>query len=395
MGGDNVQTNDTQRVEVVFKKLETGLETAIVPKELLKDVVQNIEYNKTIIDYYEQFQYEPHITFSRETLQKNTKRLRNCNKFWELDKYEIQKIKDFKRTNLCRDKFCCNCKKVRQSARMAKYIPELEQYKENLFHLTLTLPNCSGTDLLFTYKKMAKAFERLIRYLDGRLKIKGVDFGCWGYQGAVRSLEVTFHGDSYHPHFHVGLVLADLSLGKKNIKNSYSYDNKTGFKELKRLFSSEEVLIQKIWYLLLNGIKVTNKAIKELKEGYSCTIEQFKESDFAELFKYMTKETDENGQTLTYENFINLYYSLYRIKQIQGYGCLYRIKDDGDLEEMEEEYEKYIQEIAKKESPTMVSERPQDLLLDTEYTLISRKNYFKYLRQLNNNIDTNPCEDGK
>lgn len=385
-----MESIDNQRVEVKDRIFCT----AVVPKELLKDVVQNIEYNKTIIEYYEQFQLEPHITFSRDTLTKNTKRLQNCNKFWELDKYEKQKIKDFKRTNLCRDKFCSNCKKVRQSARMAKYIPELEQYKEKLFHLTLTLPNCSGTDLSFTYKKMAKAFERLIRYLDGRKKIKGIDFSSWGYQGAVRSLEVTFHGDSYHPHFHVGLVL-DLELGRKKLKNSYSYDNRSGIRELKRLFSPEEILIQKIWYLLLNDIKVTYESITGLNEGYSCSMDKFQQSDFAELFKYMTKETDENGQTLTYENFINLYYALYRVKQIQGYGCLYRIKDDGDLEEMESKYEEYIQEIAKKESPTLVSERPQDLLLDTEYTLISRKNYFKYLRQLNNSIDTNPCEDEK
>lgn len=385
-----METNEYQGIQGTCKKLEN----AIVSKELLKDVVKNIEYNKAIIHYYEKFQEEPHITFNTDTLKKNTKRLVNCNKFWELDKYEEHKIKDFKRTNLCRDKFCANCKKVRQSARMAKYIPVLEQYQDRLYHLTLTLPNCSGTDLLFTYKKMTKAFERLIRYLDGRKKIKGLDFESWGYAGAVRSLEVTFHGDSYHPHFHVGLVV-DLNLGNKKIQNSYSFDNKSGIKELKRLFSPEEILIQKIWYLLLNGIEVTKDTIKGLKEGYSCTLDKFSPNDFAELFKYMTKETDEKGQTLTYENFINLYYSLYRVKQIQGYGCLYQIKDDGDLEGMEEKYEEYIQEIAKKESPKLVSERPQDLLLDTEYTLISRKNYFKYLRQLNNSIEDKPCEDSK
>jgi len=80
-----------------------------------------------------------------------------------------------------------------------------------------------------------------------------------------------------------------------------------------------------------------------------------------------------------------LYYGTYRVKQIQGYGCLYQIKDDEDLEQLEEQYELFIQEIRKKESPTVVYEEPQDLILDSEYMLISRKSYFKYLRQLHNN----------
>jgi len=298
-----------------------------------------------------------------------------------LDKYEKQKIKDFQKTNLCHDKFCANCKKVVQAGRMAKYIPELEKYKSNLYHLILTVPNCSGQDLNFMYKKMAKSFRTLIRYLDCRLKVKGINFERFKYQGAVRSLEVTFKGDSYHPHFHVGIVL-DFELGRKKDINTYSYNNKNGVRELKRLFSKEEILIQKIWYLLINNIKVTKRSIEDLEEGYSCAIEKFNEDDYAELFKYISKGSDEEGNTLTYDNFISLYYGLYRVKQIQGYGCLYRIDDNIDLEELEKQYDEYIQEIRKKESPVVAYETPQDLILDSEYTLISRKTFFKYLRQL-------------
>jgi hypothetical protein len=269
---------------------------------------------------------------------------------------------------------------------MAKYIPELEQYKDNFYHLTLTLPNCCGSDLLYTYKRMASAFKKLIIFLDGRKIISGIDFSSFGYEGAVRSLEITFKGDSYHPHFHVGLVL-NTQLHEKDIINKYSYDYRSTFPELKRVFSSEEVLIQKVWYLLLNNIKVTKKNIEELEEGYSCTLDKFPSDDYAELFKYMTKEKDELGNILTYENFVSLYYGTYRVKQIQGYGCLYRINDDGDLESLEAQYEEFIENIRKKESPMMVYEKPQDLLLDSEYQLISRKSYFKYLRQLNDNTD--------
>lgn len=306
-----------------------------------------------------------------------------CNKFWELDKYFEQKVKDYQRTNLCKNKFCSNCKKVKQASRMARYIPEFEQYKDNLYHLVLTLPNCPGDNLEYTIKHMAKCFKSLIRYLSGNLRIKGLDFESWGYKGAVRSLEVTYFTDSYHPHYHVALVLGDEVLCKKDIINTYSFNYRTSIPELKRLFSVQEILIQKIWYLLINNQKVTKINIDNLDIGYSCMMDKFHEGDYAELFKYLTKEVNENGEVLTYDNFKVLYKSLYRLKQIQGYGCLYQITDDGDLDSMEIEYEELIKGLRKNENPEKVIETPQDLAKDTEYLLISRKSYFKYLRNIN------------
>ena len=354
---------------------------AEVPREVLKQLVDNLEYNKVILDYYEKFSHECGIMFSSDGIQKLQRRMAFCNKYWLLDVYKEQKIKDFQKTHLCSDKFCSNCKKVKQASRMARYIPEIEKFQENLYHLTLTLPNCSGTQIRYTYDKMARAFKRLIRYLTGNLEVKDFSMDNWGYMGAVRSLEITFRVDSYHPHFHIGLVM-ECDLGKKNIENKYSWDYKSGIPELKRLFCEKEILIQKLWYLILNDIKVTKKAIDELELGYSCTIDKFTPSDYAELFKYMTKETSEDGSILTYENFVNLLHGLYNVKQIQGYGCLYRIKDEEILEEYEAIYNNLIQEIRQKENPMSVYESPRDLLSDTEYKLISRKTYFKYLRQI-------------
>lgn len=364
----------------------TNIENAIVSREILENVIQNREYNKTIISFYGKFSDEMastnNLAFQGDVLNNISERIESCNKFWTLDKYEKQKLKDVKSQNLCRDKFCSNCKKVKQSARMAKYMGELETYSDRLHHLTLTLPNVTGEELPYTIKHMSKCFKTLIRYLTGNLSIKGLDFNSWGYEGAVRSLEVTFKGDSYHPHYHIGLVMDPGAIGKKNITNTYSYNYKNGIPELKRLFSDQEILIQKIWYLLINKEKVTKKNIDSLEIGYSCTIDKFPKDQFVELFKYMTKETDEDGKVLTYNNFIALYYALYRVKQIQGYGCLYKITDDIDLEEYEALYKEFIDEIRKKESPATVMEKPQELILDTQYKIISRKSYFKYLREL-------------
>lgn len=354
-----------------------------IEADFLKKVIKNIEYNKTIIEYYCRYSGELPEK-EQKTIMDKVDRVYYCNKYWAIDKYERQKIKDVKRQNLCHDKFCANCKKVRQAGRMAKYIPELEKHQDNLYHLVLTVPNCAGEELKATYKNMARAFRELIMIIRGekRNKIKGIDFTSWDYQGAIRSFEVTYQGDNYHPHFHVGLVLGADTITKKKYENIYSYDTRSGINKLVRLFSKEEILIQKIWYLLINKIKVTAQSIKDLKQGYSCTMDKFPPEDYAELFKYMTKEKDESGGIMSYENFKTLYESLYRLKQIQGYGCLYRIDDNIDLEEYEAKWNEYLDCIRKKESPVGVSETPQELILDNEYKLISRKSYFSFLREL-------------
>lgn len=361
------------------------LQNVIVPKELLSRVIENIENNKLIVNYYDRFSRE---TILADLITRKKERVKDCNKFWVLDKYEIQKVKDHKRINLCKDKFCSNCKKVKQASRMAKYIPALEPYQDNLLHMVLTVPNCRGQDLDEFVKKMAKCFKSLIEYFRGKVKITGLDLDQWGYLGAVRSLELTFKGDFYHPHYHVGLVL-DKPLGQKKLENVFSYDFRKGLPELKRLFSEKEIIIQKVWYLLINGIRVTQESVNELKQGYSCMISPFAPGDYAELFKYMTKETNEEGKVLSYANFKTLYDALYRVKQIQGYGCLYRIQDDWDLEASEAMYEAFIDGLKEKENPVVCLATPQDLLHDTQYTLISRKSFFKYLRQLYHDEGTN------
>lgn len=370
---------------------DLNLDNAIITGDFLTSVINNIEYNKVIIEYYVKYSIEnenlknlgKEFFFNPGTILNNSLNISSCNKFWELDKYDSQKVKDFQRTNLCRNKFCSNCKKVIQSSRMAKYIPELEKYQDGLYHLVLTLPNVNGNTLRSTINHMSKCFRKLIQIIRGYRHINGLDFSSWGYKGAVRSLEVTYKDDNYHPHYHVALVLDSEFMSKKDITNNYSYNYKTGIKELNRLFNKEEIIIQKLWYLLINNIRITKDNIDNLDLGYSCMLDKFHKDNYKELFKYLTKETDEKGEVLKYDNFKTLYYSLYRIKQIQGYGCLYSITDNLDLESFELEYEELIKRLNKKENPVKVIETPQELVKDKEYLLISRKSYFKYLNELN------------
>ena len=349
-----------------------------VSKEHLMNVVNNNDYNKTIIRYYERLQKEyPLVNFST-----NIENISNCNSWWLMDHYREQKVKDFKKTNLCKDKFCNNCKKVKQASRLAKFMPMIEDLsKDNyLYHMVLTIPNCNGEDLKDAIRdRLFKSFKRLNRYLNQDLKIKGLDFEQYSYIGAIRSLEVTYRQDDYHPHLHCIIALEKPLDDNRYIKNTFSKSRKNGY----RKFTDFEILIQKIWYLLNTGERVTKKAIDNLELGYSCTVDPIDESSVYEVFKYMTKSTDEKNNILTYQNFKDLYFALYRVRQIQGYGCFYNVKDDDSIiEEVDYFYNKYIEELHKQENPVEVCETPQDLLLDNQNLIISRKKIFNYIRNL-------------
>jgi hypothetical protein len=359
-----------------------SLDKIRVDKEFINKIVKNVEYNEVIVKYYSRMIKEyPEM---KELLLGKRDRLYDCNRFWLLDVYKLQKVKDYKRTNLCHDKFCSNCKKVKQASRMARYIPYIEPYKDNLYLLTLTAPNCDGDSLKSTIKLYYKCFRRLIRYLTGDLAIKGLEFSSWGYKGCIRSLEVTFTFNSYHPHIHAGIVLDGIHELNKNIKNTYSYNFRSGSgaPEVRKLFSDQEILIQKIWYLLINGITVNKKNIESLEIGYSCMLDKFRDSDFGELFKYMTKETTEENKIMSYDNFKDLYFGLKGVHQIQGYGCFYNIKDEDLSEEVDDIYNQLVADLREKENPLETYESPKDLLHDDEYTLISRKKIFSLLKQL-------------
>lgn len=350
-----------------------------VSNEVLQKVYDNRQYNHQIMDYYRRFANKGgSVAFPSDTLRRKVKRIDNCNKVWMMDYYKEHDIKDFQKTLLCRDKFCANCKKVKQSARMGKYIPLIEPYSDFLYHMTLTVPNCSGEDLRGTVKLMASCFSRLILYLKGKEKISGIDFG-FEYLGAIRSLEVTFNDKSYHPHYHVALALDNFTYkdDDRTIINDFSYN----YGKLSRLFHPLEVLIQKIWRLLIEKKPITLSNIGSLERGYSCTMDKFSQGNYAEIFKYVTKETKDDGSVLSYYNFIHLQYGLRNIKQIQGYGIFFNmISEEIDLDEVEKVYSDFINELNKKEAPSVSYDTPLKLLKTTT-TIISRKSYFAYLKE--------------
>lgn len=369
-----------------------------ISKSHLLSVLKNLDYNVLVGSFYERLISECESSLV-SVLENKLERLKNCNSLWELDFYKESGVKDFLRTNLCRDKFCNNCKKVKQASRMVKFMPEIKKVSSDYFlsQMVLTVPNVCGVDLRDTIKLLFKAFSCLMEYFSLRKKIKGVDFDI-GYVGAIRSLEVTFKDDSYHPHLHV-LLVHQKNLGEKNLVNKYSYDFLNG-REM-RYFNDFEILIQKLWFILIEDIREVNNAISgfnkrkritkdrldKVELGYSCTIDEFKEDDFIELFKYVTKGngSEHKGEDaiMTYDNFKVLYVALNGVRQIQGYGIFYNVKDDDSLmNEVEDYYRTVIDYLQKKEMPVSVRETVQAVLEDNSYTVISKSRIYSYVRHL-------------
>ena len=344
-----------------------------IDRQFILKTENNRIYNDVIIDYYNRYQKE-----SRVDLSIKIKKIEECNKFWQVDRYDYHLIKDFVRTNLCRDKFCNNCKKVKQASRMNKYIPELKKYNDRLYHVVLTLPNIDSDNLKDTIIKMKTSFRQLIRYINSKDKLVWLDFSKYHYKGAIRSLEITFKDNNYHPHYHCAFVFDNLDLNKI-YKNNYSIDYYNNREDI--LFSDFEISIQKIWFMLLNNIRVTKDNYDSIDLGYSCKCDKFLDDDYLELFKYMTKETNEANDILTYDNFKTLYRSTFNIKQIQGYGCLYMVTDNNIEDEVNKIIEEFRGSMILEDSPIKSYESLLDLLNDNHYTLVTRKQVYQYLQE--------------
>ena len=341
------------------------LEQLKIENEYVENLKTYREYNQIIYTYFKDYAEE----LSSKVLLNNSVRIRDCNKVWNINHYQELNIKEVTKTHLCKNKFCFNCKKVLQAFRMSKYSDFIRKQK-NLYHLVLTVPNVPGSDLKETLKKMSKTFKRFYRILRNDDKFK-IPFHL-DVTGALRSLEITFakknDSVSFHPHYHVLLSLENSIVLDKTYKNKFSFDNLI---YLKRLFSSIELYFQKLWYCLYNSIHLSK--IKDIENGYSVILDEFKEEDFIELFKYMCKEKsfiDEDSILLDYETFKYLYDATYRVKQLQGYGIFYNIRDDFDYEEIKEDYLKYIEYLKTVDEPVAKKE------------FLSEKDYQRHIEKM-------------
>lgn len=141
-----------------------------------------------------------------QTMRNRVERLKGCNKVWDTETYEASHVKVLLRTFLCKDRFCPNCQVVKRMVLWNRLQPYIEQHKDSLYHMTLTVPDCKSEELYDTVRHMARCFKILVTYLNGNKKVRGVDLSQYDFRGCFRSLEITCKGDVYHPHLHVAAV---------------------------------------------------------------------------------------------------------------------------------------------------------------------------------------------
>ena len=301
------------------------------------------------------------------TLRNRMKRLQGCHKFWLTETYEESRIKVLLRTYLCKDRFCNNCSQMRKLILQNRFLPYLEQNKDRLYHIVLTVPDCAGEELKSVIYRMNTCFKTLVTYLNGNKKVKGLDLTHYGFQGCLRFLEITYKKNMYHPHFHVAAILGNGdSMEDKHIINEFSNNGQ-------RKFSDFEALIQRIWWLLINRKRLTSDNIGS-NDGslgrYSCTADKFQAEDYRKLFGYMTKMYGEDKLEMTYENFKTLYHALSRVRQLQGYGVFYNIKEPNIDRYTEADYDLLENYLTSKEQPISTYEPLSRFIGNNGYRLV-------------------------
>ncbi len=336
-----------------------------VTKKTVAKSARRVDDNDVIAGYYRQLFTDT----ARESFLSRADSVDGCFKLWDVDHYRRQKVKDVKRINLCKDKFCMNCQNVLSKQRYAKYKPVLDELLENndIYHIVFTVPNCEGSELVGTLDRMYKKFPYIIRYFQGERKCNGVDFTGYGFKGAVRSLEITTKrtGDrtvEYHPHFHCLFVLRKGIDGKHRHVNDFSYHRTsgTGAVRLRRKFTDFEVLLQKSWYLFYNDERLTAESLAALDQGYSVTADLAK-GNYKEIFKYAVKGDTKNDSItdviFNYDVFQTLYHALHRRKVLQGYGILNRYDfetvTDGEVERIYEEIREILRQVEEPEAQVL------------------------------------------
>lgn len=373
------------------------------------DMARRIRINPLIAEYYEQLgdDYDDLVvtrgintTDFKTKCHKRSQRILECGRKVSTTQWKQSNIHHIQSVQLCADKFCGNCQKQFANRREHKYTPLLQVLSQqyDLYHIALTVPNCTGFFLLETVGNILKAFGKLMKFMLCRKKIRGLPFEGLGCRGAIRSLEITMNEQmsTYHPHLHCVFVFRkNLNLDKPKVfTNSFSYSKGRKVQQ----FSAFEVLIQKLWRLCYDGDKVTKSALENLPEGYSCIV-NYANGQYHQIFKYAVAgllaekkkamRKDGNVQRgLSYDEFKDLYFALENRRALQGYGCFYGLKlDEAELnadDVGDEEIRSIIHCLNGVEEGVFTREK----LLDVIENIVVKKHVYFSDRDIKSNLES-------
>lgn len=367
-------------------------------REWFEDLQSKAAYNVYQSEYYARMAEE----YDDDGYERKAERTLDCSKVWNLSWYVSHGVKQISNIVRCNDAFCYICQSLKAQRRFEIYSPILKELEKSndIYHIVFTVPNVTGEALRWTLDKMYDRYGRLMEYFRGTKKIKGIDFGQYGYRGAVRSLEITTGKrkindcNDFHPHFHCMFVLSkDAPNMEKVIENSFSTvktDYKTGAKTV-TTFSRFEWLLQRVWCLLMLDIKVTKENIANIyeltggkyKDGFD-VVANDAEGKYHEIFKYVIKGTYKKEKIFTYDEFCRLEAALRNRHVYQTYGCLreYNFNEVDDVFSPKTKLDVYfsllLKELQTREKPLVVQSCLEEILQDFDKNK-RRKKQIRYI----------------
>lgn len=362
--------------------------------DFFEEYAERAKYNEFQAEYYEWLAEE----WGDDSFERRARVTRDCSKTWTIDFYKKNHLKQVVRVDRCKDPFCYNCQALRAQRRFETYAPILAKYEDDydVYHIVLSVPNVSGAKLPGTVEWMLDRFGRVIEYFNGDKKIKGFDFDRFGYIGAVRALEITtgkrakIDGDDFHPHLHCMFILRK---GMNFVHDQYnSFSDDKVHSNSRYFFSAFEILLQRIWCLLMLRIKVTMENVRNIwqvtdglyKDGFSVRAypanRRWKDGiwqdvqghgKYHELFKYAIKGTYKNESIFTREQFVAMYKAIHKCHVYQTYGVLRQYDfdkvDDDELSataKTEIKFDLFLQALHKSEKPFRTETDLDSVLLD-------------------------------
>lgn len=342
--------------------------------------------------------------FKPDTLLNIADRARKCCRYWDIDHFPFQGVKDLLRTNACKNRFCDRCQNAISVQRERKFAPFLDELKKDydIYHAVFTVPNVYADELFPCIERMYKQFAYINRLFSGDAKVKGLSFTKYGYEGAIRALEITKNRieNTFHPHFHCLFVLrkgVNLDRGRKEV-NRFSFNNpdikkshhKIEYGTPERYFSPFEILLQKVWRLRYDGVKLTKKSIESLKEGYSVIFESAN-GKYKEVFKYATKGIFKEGEENAlggYHDFLPLFHALHGRRLIQGYKKLRSFNFEELDQDPDKEYKAVRIKLEEMEKPLRAFEFLNEIEDNIhKYTYISRASVGEIMGAKDENTD--------
>jgi plasmid rolling circle replication initiator protein Rep len=191
----------------------------------------------------------------------------------------IQQSDKFK-GSLCRKRWCTECCRIKTAEMTNGYKQPMLDLGQ-LYFVTLTTPNVSGSNLKKEIQKMIDVFYLIKDNLRKTYKIK---------LNGIRKIEVTYNEktNEYHPHFHL-------------IQDNLEASN----------------LVLNLWLKHFKKASIKGQDIRR--------IDTTNETAFIELFKYATKETNSKGQQYDGEVLHTIYSSIGSKRIYQTYGNIRKI----------------------------------------------------------------------